>query len=144
MAIYYTANNGFDLAKVRANPENGGTAGSVYTFAGSPGNSALTVSDNLVLPDNYVVSLATLTINNGASLTIGNDAVITVDSLTMSGASNFRIGGGSTVTAGNIQISGNSTMTLQGKNTSAQIDGNGRVRVSRSMPPMLRWMPAAK
>ncbi|NVN93010.1 MAG: hypothetical protein HXX11_20780, partial [Desulfuromonadales bacterium] len=123
VAIYYITNNGFDLAKVTANPEYGGTAGSVYTFANGPGNGALTVSDNLVLPDNYVVNLATLTINNGANLTFGNDSVITVDSIAMSAASNFRIGGGSTVTAGNIQITGNSTMTLQGKNTSAKIDG---------------------
>ena len=131
IAIYFQTNSGFDLRQVTANagPVNPGysnymgTAGTVYTLGGGGGNGTLTVSDNLVLPDASVVELSTLTINNGGTLSVGNDSTIIATIVTMSAGSTFKIGGGSTLTTDSLQIAGNSTLLLEGKNTSGRVNG---------------------
>jgi RHS repeat-associated protein len=133
VAIYYTTLdpvNQYNLASIKANGGGSAAAGTVYLFGtGTPDHGHVMVSNNLVLPDNSVVTLDSITVNNSSVIAIGNNSTITVNDITVTGdsvaaGSVFKIGGGSTVNVtGKILVSGNSTILLQGKNTTAQING---------------------
>ena len=93
VAIYYAANNGFDLTEVTASAgDTYATAGTVYLLEN---NNNLYVTRNLNFPSAATLSYENMAISNGATLTIP---------------------GGSMVTVGNtLSVAGNSTILLQGK-----------------------------
>jgi hypothetical protein len=126
VALYYNTNSGFDTTMVRSNggassDGNPGAAGTVYTLGAG---SNLIVSDNTSLPANANLSFNSVTVNNGATLTVGSGTTLASDSVTLSGGGNFTVGGGSTLNvSGAVVVTGDSNMVLQSINNAAQVNG---------------------
>ncbi len=127
IAVYYTTNSGFNLDLVTANGGTGGTSGlpgTVYTLGA---NSALIVSDNVVLPANSNLSYSSIAVNNAGSLTLGSGTTLTANSISVSNGSTFNVGGGSTLTvSGAVVVTGNSNIVFDSINNTAQVNGTVR------------------
>ncbi len=126
VALYYNTNNGFNTTLVTSNGGassggNAGAAGTVYTLGAG---SNLTVSDNTALPPNANLSFSNITINNGATLTVGSGTTLASNTVTVTGAANFKVGGGSTLNvSGAFLVTANSNVVLQSINNALQVNG---------------------
>jgi hypothetical protein len=100
IAVYYATNSGFNVASITATAGGAGAQnGTVYLVS----NGTLTVSSGITFANDSVLNLTNIIVNNGATLTVG---------------------GGSTINlTGTLTVTGNSQVVLQGKNATAQVNG---------------------
>jgi hypothetical protein len=126
VAIYFNANSGLNLALVTAtggssSSGNPGAAGTVYTLGAG---SNLIVSNDTTLPANANLSFSSVTVNNGATLTLGSGTTFASNTVTVTAGGNFTVGGGSTLNiSGAVLVTGNSMIVLQSINDAAQVNG---------------------
>ena len=114
VAVYYNA-TGSSFTGFTGSTANGGTAlpagnggvagivGTVAFFDTSAKNNNVAVYQNYVIPAGSNVPYNSLTVANGALLTVGGNSTLTV--------------------TGSVKVTGNSTIVLQSSNTSAQVNG---------------------
>ena len=101
VAIYFTANGGFDLTSITADGgDSESTAGTTYLLENG---ANLHVPTNLYLPADTAASYTNVTVFNGVRFTVG--------------------GGSGIVVSGALTVTGNSTMLLLSKNNIEQVGG---------------------
>ena len=104
VAIYYTVDGGFNRAAVTASAgAASATAGSVYLLENG---AHLRVPTALALPPDTNASYANVTVENGATFTLGGGSTLTV------------------IVA--VLVTGNATILVQGKNTTGLVEGQWR------------------
>ena len=126
VALYYNTNSGFNLALVTSNAGNasGGNPGAVGTVYTLGAGSNLIVSNDTTLPANANLNFNSVTVNNGATLTLGSGTTMASKSVTVTGGGTFNVGGGSTLTvSGEVLVTGDSQMGLQSIDNAAQVNG---------------------
>jgi RHS repeat-associated protein len=105
IAVYYAGPTGFTglTTSVAAGGSPSGAVGTVVFFDTSSLNSNLDAYQDFTVPANSTVTYNSITLRNGAVMTIGGGATVNVTS--------------------GILVTGNSTMVLQSINNAAQVNG---------------------
>jgi RHS repeat-associated protein len=134
VAVYYagpTSFTGFATSTASGGlftgttPGYAGANGTVAFFDTSSPNANLTLNGNFNLPAQTTATYGQISVQNGASFTVGANSSLTVtNGLTLDGSSSMTIGGGSSLTVTNgIVVTGTSTIALQSINNSGKVNG---------------------